>query len=127
MPSPGPKTLAAAAVVVTVATGVVTNLITSRWNWSLGAALIILVLLGVAITVWNTSGGAPDRTRVTQKASRGGQINGSGVTARNGGEVRQRATGKGEIENSPLTSRGADADQGVHRKGKISNSPLDAE
>ncbi|MFD3940477.1 hypothetical protein ACFWSF_37770 [Streptomyces sp. NPDC058611] len=127
MSSPGPKTLASAAMVVSVATGIVTNLITSEWSWSLAAALIILVVLAVAIAVWNTSSGAPSRTRVSQKAKRGGRINASGVTARNGGRVQQRATGQGEIENSRVTSRDSDVEQKAARKGKITNSPLDGE
>ncbi|MGJ5797693.1 hypothetical protein ACSCB1_00585 [Streptomyces europaeiscabiei] len=125
MPAPGPKTLSAAAVVVTVATGVVTNEITDQWSWSLGAAFAILVILGIAIAVWSSSSPGPGRTKVVQKTTRGGQIKRSGIYARNKADVRQRATRRGEIDNSEITSDGAGARQEAGRDSKITDSPLD--
>lgn len=126
MPHPDPKVLAAAGVVVSTATGVVTNLITSRPSWSLAAALAVLVIAAIVIAAWST-GSPRGRSRVRQRATRDGRITGSGVTARDGAFVGQEASRQGRITDSPVTSRGADTGQSATRGGDITDSPVEAD
>ncbi|WP_338675147.1 hypothetical protein V1460_20770 [Streptomyces sp. SCSIO 30461] len=122
----GPKAVAAAGVVVGIATGVVTNLITSRWSWSLAATLAVLAIAAVAIAVQSIGSGTQSRSWVRVRAGHGGQITGSGVTVRDGGSATQTATREGNITDSPATSRAADTRQSATRGGAITNSPVDA-
>ncbi|MEU6472458.1 hypothetical protein ABZ927_22290 [Streptomyces massasporeus] len=123
---PDPKVLASAGVVLSAATGVVINLITSQPSWSLAAALAVLVIAAIVIAAWST-GSPRGRSRVHQRATRNGHITGSGVTARDGAFVGQKASRRGRITDSPVTSRGADTDQSATRGGDITNSPIEAD
>jgi hypothetical protein len=67
---------AALSVALAAGTGVVTNLVTQRWTFGLGAGLVVLVLLGGAVQIYLASGDRGDASRshvVSQRASaRGG-------------------------------------------------------
>ena len=93
---------AAAAVVVTAAAGVVTNLITSKWSWTLAVVLAVLITCAAALAYLTTASAIPDGTRVTQRATRLGKILRSSIKARNGATIDQRATRGGTIEDSKI-------------------------
>ncbi|HET9657032.1 MAG TPA: hypothetical protein VFP72_16895 [Kineosporiaceae bacterium] len=93
------KAAAAAAVPVTVATGIVTNLITNRWSWTLAAALAVLVIFGIALALLPTN----PTGQADQRAVNGGKITKSGLKVRGATRVRQTADGNGSgIEDSPI-------------------------
>ncbi|MEU8893942.1 hypothetical protein [Streptomyces sp. NPDC048442] len=119
-----PRTVAVAGVLVSVATGVVTNLVTERWSWTLGAALAVLVAVGAYLAV-QASNGSSRRTRARQTARRGGRITRSGITASGDADAQQRADRDGQISNSPITARDSDADQRARDGGQITDSELD--
>lgn len=50
---------AGAATVLAVAIGALTNLVTSRWSWALGAALLVLIVAAVGLAVHDAVGGSP--------------------------------------------------------------------
>jgi hypothetical protein len=59
---------AALSVVLAAGTGVVTNLVTQRWSFALGAGLIVLVALGCAVQIYLTATDS-GRRAVSQRAS----------------------------------------------------------
>ncbi|MXM66484.1 hypothetical protein GR925_24405 [Streptomyces sp. HUCO-GS316] len=127
MPALGPKTIAAGGFVVSVATGYVTNLLTEQRSWALFAFLAVLVAVGIILAIQGAVAPAGRRTRARIRADRGGRIERSGVTGRQGGVIRQRATRRGRITDSPVIVREADADQTVKKDGEIVDSPVDLE
>jgi hypothetical protein len=50
---------AGATVIVSAATGVLINLITSRWSIALGVSLAVLIVVGVLLQVMLTAGDQP--------------------------------------------------------------------
>ncbi|MGW1997764.1 hypothetical protein [Embleya sp. NPDC001921] len=122
----GPKTVAAAGVVVGVATGAVTNLVTNAWSWTLGAALAVLVAVGVYLAVRVTAN-PPQRTRIRTVAGRGARITRANVTASGGADARQTAGPDSEITDSPITARGADADVRTRRGARITDTRYNAD
>ena len=127
MPAFGPKTIAAGGFVVSVATGYVTNLITNQWSWSLAAFLAVLMAAGITLAVTSAAPPAGRRTRARIRAGRGGRIERSGVTGREGADIRQRTNRRGRITDSPVTVRDADLDQIAPKDGEIVDSPVDLE
>lgn len=68
---------AAGAVVLSATTGLITNVLTNRWSWGLGAALVALVVVGAALafamSVWERRGGvAPGPLQVPAAPRAGG-------------------------------------------------------
>jgi hypothetical protein len=118
--------IATAGVIVSVATGIVTNTITSRWSWTLGAVLVVLIVAGIFLAIQGTSGsGTPTRrSRASIKARRGARIDGSGVTGSNGADVKQTASREGSIVSSPVTADGSDVRQNASSKAEIKDSPV---
>jgi hypothetical protein len=90
---------AGATVVVGAATGVVTNLITSRWSIGLGVGLSVLLVIGVILQVALATGDSPPeavegdarrfRSWVRQKARAGGHA----AIIQAGGDVRLQSGG----------------------------------
>jgi len=95
---------AAATVVITAAAGAITNLITSRWSWTLAVALATLII-GAAVLAYLTAGSPAGAARVTQRVSRNGRIQRSRIRARNGAAVDQRATRGGIIDDSGIDAQ----------------------
>jgi hypothetical protein len=90
------RAVGAAAVLVSVATGIVTNLITSQWSWALASLLGVLTLSGIALALLPTDAAG----RAEQRAVHGGRIARSALRVR-GGQARQTADG-GTIEDSGI-------------------------
>jgi membrane protein implicated in regulation of membrane protease activity len=114
--SPGPKLTAALTTLVSAVAAVVTNLVTDAWSWGLAAALAVLVLAGAAPAA---------RTKVSQTASGGSTIRGSHLYGHAGALVEEAARNQGEITDSSIRARGADAAR-VADGGLIHDSHIDA-
>lgn len=92
------RVISAIGVVVSAAIGIVTNLITDRWSWTLAGTLAALVILAVVLALLPND---PTGGHVTQKAARGGRILRSPIRA-HGGRAQQKATRTGTIEDSGI-------------------------
>ncbi|MEU1600442.1 hypothetical protein ABZ468_48770 [Streptomyces sp. NPDC005708] len=117
------KAVSAGGVLVGIATGIVTNLITSRWSWSLAAALTVLAAAGIWLALLTRT--TPGRSRHHIAAAHDGRIENSGATGRDGADISQTATHGGVISGSPITARGADVEQRTKHGGHIVNSSSD--
>ncbi|GGL21262.1 hypothetical protein [Mangrovihabitans endophyticus] len=67
---------AAGAVVLSATTGLITNVLTNRWSWGLGAALVALVIIGAALafatSIWEHRGSMAPAPLPTPSAPRDG-------------------------------------------------------
>ncbi|MCX4767213.1 hypothetical protein OG562_40855 [Streptomyces sp. NBC_01275] len=117
------KAVSAGGVLVGIATGIVTNLITDQWNWTLAAALTVLAAAGVWLALLTRT--APRRSRHRVRAARDGRIENSGAIGRDGSDITQTATHGGVINGSPVTARAADVEQETDQGGRIVDSPSD--
>jgi hypothetical protein len=126
---PGPKITAAVGVVLSAATAVVTNLVTTRWSPALIAAAVVLVIAGAAVAAASAahggSGSAPtarltarrrgrlDRVRVAHGADAAVRVEAGGSAAEvsnlevsvDNAEATAKATGRGVISNSSIVQR----------------------
>ena len=96
MRTPGPRLLAILAVLVSAAVGVVTNLITNRWNWTLAAVLAVLLAAAAVLAAQTAGARRGNRTR-----------------------IRQKATGRSRIDHSEIKANDASITQTARRKGTI--------
>lgn len=119
------KAISAGGVLVGIATAVVTNLITSRWTWTLAAALAVLAAAGIWLALLASTSSGTGRTRHRIRAGHDGRIENSGATGREGADVRQTATRGGVITGSPVTAHNADVDLRADHGGRIADSPSD--
>jgi hypothetical protein len=102
--------LAGAGVVVSVAAGVVTNLITAKWSWGLVVLLVGLAVCGATLAALSTAssqGRSRQRTLVRQRA-RGGRVINSVVEADAGARVEEHASRAGQIRDVHTLASGAD-------------------
>jgi hypothetical protein len=119
-------TLAGGGVVASVAAGLVTNLVTAKWSWSLAVLLAGLVVCGAALAgVSAVAGGGRRRTVVRQRA-RGGRVVNSVVEADGGAWVEELASASGQILDVHTRASGADvrrvAGEGTIEGGSITAS-----
>lgn len=121
----GPRLAAVLTVLISVATAVITNLITSKWSWTLALGLGVLVLLAAGLAASQAAARPSRRLRVTQTASGGAEIRGSAIQAAGDAAVAQAARRHGKIVDSPVTARDADVARRVSR-ADIVNSPITA-
>ena len=100
-----------ATVVVGAATGVVTNLITSRWGIGLAAGLGVLLVIGVILQVALASSDSPaesaDRIARPSRPSvrQDGRARGRSMIIQAGGDVTLRS---GDGSASPADSEGSE-------------------
>ncbi len=122
---PGPRPTAALSFLVSAAVGVVTNLITDRFTWALAASLAVLIAVGAPLAMHAASSGGTSRTRLRQKAARGGALRGNAIKLRGGADVTDTATGGGRIERSGVTADGGHVQRRANKNGEITDSPVD--
>ncbi|NDZ68253.1 hypothetical protein [Streptomyces cyaneofuscatus] len=119
------KTISAGGVLVSVATGIVTNLVTDEWSWTLGGALAVLTVAAIWLAIVTSSAPPAARSRHEIRSDHHGLIKKSGATGREGAVIKQTATRHGTIENSRVIARHADVEQEVDNGGRIVDSPSD--
>jgi hypothetical protein len=120
---PGPRLSAVLTVVVAAATGVVTNLITNRWTWTLTAILAALLIISGALAALTAGGKKDNRTRIRQRARGNSLIHGSGIRAGGAAEVTQDARHRGKIIRSPIGAHQAEIAQNASNSS-IADSPI---
>lgn len=109
---------AAGGVVVSVAAGVVTNLVTDKWNWGLAVLLAGLVACGAVLAGASAVNGADRRRTVVRQRARGGRVVNSIIEADSGARVEELASGSGQIIDVHTRASGADVRR-VSREGTI--------
>ena len=115
---------AASTVVVATATAVVTNLVTDKWSMTLIAALVALVLVGIALAI-RSAAGKGLLTAVRQRVGPGSSVTESGIKASRGADVDDRTGKTGAIRRSRIEAKGAKVRR-RNRGGVIEDSPIDA-
>jgi hypothetical protein len=118
-------TLAGGGVVVSVAAGVVTNLVTSKWSWGLAVLLAGLVACAAALAGASAVNGADRRRTVVRQRARGGRVVNSIVEADAGARVEELASGSGQIIDAHTRASGADVRR-VARGGTIEGGNITA-
>jgi hypothetical protein len=126
MHKPSPKLTAALAAPISAATGIVTNLLTDKWQWGVAAALGILVLASALLAV-QTAGQSrqKNKTQVSQTALDRSRIRGSHIQASTGSNVSETARNDSTIEASFIKADSADVAR-VADNGDIKGSSIDA-
>ena len=119
-------TLAGGGAVVSVAAGLVTNLITAKWSWSLAVLLAGLVACGAAFAGVSAVNGAGQKRTVVRQRALGGRVVNSIVEADAGARVEELASGSGQIIDVHTRASGADvrrvAGEGTIEGGSITAS-----
>ncbi|OIJ63651.1 hypothetical protein WN71_033070 [Streptomyces mangrovisoli] len=90
------KWMAGLAVVLSVAVGVVTNLLTEKWSWTLAVGFAVLLGGLVTVTVLAASGQGTDGTSRLEAAS-GGRVTGNRLTGGRRSRFWLRATRRGTV------------------------------
>jgi hypothetical protein len=109
MMSLGPGARAAISVLLGATSGVLTSLMTNRWNWTLGIAFTVIMVAAAALA-WldKTMTSVPARTTVIQRAHDGSRIQGGHIRARRSATVKEIADHGSAIESSSITATEAD-------------------
>lgn len=94
------RATAALGVIVSIATGLVTNLLTGSWSPTLAVALGVLLIVGIVLAIRTTDDGGGGRTLIRTIAEREGQIRGSSQKVGGGGASHMIARDGGRIEDS---------------------------
>lgn len=122
---PGPRFGAMLAVLLSAAVGAVTNLITTRWSWTLIAALAALLLASCALAAHAVAAAKrPGTAQVRQVAKGRAQIRDSGIRLTGDGTVHQTARRKGAIMRSGISGKNSDITQ-TAAQASITDSPIE--
>jgi hypothetical protein len=98
------------SVVLGTAAGFITNLITSRWNWTLGVALLVVVFVN-AVLAWLGSSARSGKTTVREIARRDSKILHGTTFANRGAQVKEIARNHGVISNSSIDALGGNVER----------------
>ena len=122
---PGPRLGAVLAVLLGAAVGAVTNLITTRWSWTLIAALAALLLASCALAAHTVAAAKrPSTAQVRQVAKGRSQIHDSGIRLTGRGTVHQTARRKGTIMRSRINGKNSDITR-TASQADIADSPIE--
>jgi hypothetical protein len=121
---PSPKTTAAIGVVLSGATAVVTNLVTTRWSPALAAAAVVLVAAGAAVAAASSGPGRSPGTSGRFRARRRGVIDRSRMTLGHNAEAHIEAAGTSEVTNLKITLDDGEAAAKATGHSKIRNSSI---
>jgi hypothetical protein len=100
--------IAAASVVLGAAAGYITNIITSRWSWTLLAALVVVVAVAAALAFFGSTT-SPARPGAQVSARRGSRIIGGSTSGKRGTRAQTIAIRNSTISNSDVEAKGSDA------------------
>jgi hypothetical protein len=117
------RVTAVLSVIVSVGIGIVTNLITDSWTWTLGVVLALLVCGAVLLALAGTS--SPTRTTVNQRVTGGSKISRGKIVASSGSNVDETATDQSLIEGSTIRAKDADVARRADRS-TIQDDEIDA-
>lgn len=113
--------MAGLSVLLSVAVGVVTNLLTDTWSWTLGVGFAVLVCGLVAVTVKGTTSGSEADETFRIEAASGGRVVENRSTVGGQGRLRLRATRRGTIMRN-ITRLGRGSAVLKARGGEISDN-----
>lgn len=113
--------------VLTAATiGIVTNLITDSFTWTLALSLAFLLILSITFAWLGDKQPTPSQMpTVTQQAKSGGRIESGEIRIKNGATVREEARGSGRISRSRTWADGARVER-VADGGVIEDQDVEA-
>ncbi len=98
----------ALTVVVANLTGLVTNVLTNDWSWTLGAALVALTVVGAVLAGLAASAGTRGRGRVRVRIGGGSTVTDSIIDADRAATVIDRVDGS-DLNHSGIRARGGTA------------------
>lgn len=107
MPHLSGKVSAALSVVLSAATGLLTNVLTDQVSWALAAAVVGLVAAGAALAWAQAHAGHGSATTVVEQRVRGGSITDGRITASGASRVTERVRRNGRISRSTTRARDA--------------------
>jgi hypothetical protein len=105
---PGP--VAAMSVALGAVAGFITNVITSRWNWTLAVALLVIVIIN-AVLAWFGSSTRSSKTAVREIARGNSRIIHGTTYASKGAQVNEVARKHGTISDSSIEAFGGNVDR----------------
>jgi len=103
----GPRLIAVTSTLISAVSGVLANIITNHWTWTLAMAFTALVIAASVLAWWDRQVPDTHHAGITQTARRGGRIEHATVHSSNGAAIRQEADHKATITNSRLHAEGA--------------------
>jgi hypothetical protein len=116
--------VAGTGVVASAAAGVVTNLVTAQWSWSLGVLLATFVIFGAALSGISVISSDRGRRRtIVRQRAQGGSVVNSVIDAAAGARVYEGATRLGEIRDVHTRACAADVYR-VAKNGKIEGGSI---
>jgi hypothetical protein len=119
-----PRLSAVLAVLLSTAVGAVTNLITTRWSWTLIATLAALLLASCTLAAHAALvARKPGTAEVFQVAKGRSQIHDSAIRHAGRGIVRQTARRRGTILRSRIDGKNGNTTQ-TASNGSITDSPI---
>ena len=125
MRMPSPKTTAAIGAVLSGATAVVTNLVTTRWNPALIAATAVLVAATAAVAVAAVAPGRPRNDAAGQLTTRrSGVIDRARMTLGRGAQARIKAAGTSQVMNLRISLDDGKAVAKATGHSQIKNSSI---
>jgi hypothetical protein len=120
MPMPA-RVVAVLTVLLTAAAGVLTNIVTSRWSWTVAVSLAVVIICLSALAWWPARRGR--RPAIVQRARRNAEIDGGRLEASGDAGIDQRADHGGRILRSTLVAHDQDivqsADGGLIRDNEL--------
>ena len=115
--------VAALGFLVASAVGVVTNVITDSFSWTLGGVLAVLVIVGMVIAATQHSGSSQTlRPRMRHRVGRKARVQDSPYVLGGDATVRERVLGPGEIVESGIDAATGQVTRRV--RGKVSGSEI---
>ncbi|GAA3219390.1 hypothetical protein [Actinocorallia longicatena] len=115
---------AAAGVVLTAAVGIITNIVTSGWNWWLGGVLGVLVAATTALAWFGQRSPSPSTT--VRQIADGGVISGNSIQASGGASVSDAVRGGGRISGTRVEAAGSNVERAAENGGAIEGGNIDA-
>lgn len=117
------KWAAAAGVVVAALSGIVTNIVTESFTWTLAAVLTALVLLGAGLAWWSAAP-AQRRSKVRVRYGPKSLADHADTRVTGGGTVRDTLRRKAQVHHSTIDNDGGDVHRKIKRGGVARNSNI---
>jgi hypothetical protein len=107
----GPSLVGALSVLCSAVVGILTNVVTQAWSWTIAAALAAVIVAAVVLAWRDRSLNARGGTRASQIARGGSRISNTTIRASGNAAVDQLATDQGVIEDARLSAKAGDISQ----------------
>lgn len=113
------RVMAALGFLIACAVGVLTNIVTNSFSWTLGVALAVLVVVGMVVTAMQIAGRS---ARIRQKVGRRAQLIDSPSRLTGDAVVDDTVAGRGIVERSGINTETGQVTR--RARGKITGSKI---